>query len=86
MSWWQRHLRDRGVTFHDLLRINADGLPDPAFATGDNFQYLSGQAVYDALLPVRDGLGDIYVVGYFQTFGATRVEFLARMSPTGTIR
>lgn len=70
---------------HDLLRINADGLPDLAFATGDNFHYLTTQAVY-ALLPVRDGSGDIYVGGFFQTYGTTTVQRLARMSPSGTIR
>lgn len=74
-----------GFTFHDLLRINADGLPDLAFATGDNFRYASQQAVY-ALLPVRDGSGDVYVGGYFQTYGTTAVQYLARMSPNGTIR
>jgi hypothetical protein len=74
-----------GYDFDDLLRINPDGLPDLAFATGTNFHYLSLQAVY-ALLPVRDGSGDVYVAGYFQTFGVTPVRYLARMSPGGAIR
>lgn len=74
-----------GFTFDDLLRINADGTPDLVFATGESFHYATTQAVY-ALLPVRDGSGDIYVGGYFTTFGTTTVQHLARMSPSGTIR
>jgi hypothetical protein len=56
-----------------------------AFSPWRNRAPPSQQAVH-ALLPVRDGSGDIYVGGYFQTFGVTPVQFLARMSPSGTIR
>jgi hypothetical protein len=74
-----------GFDFDDLLRINGDGTADLAFATGTNFHYPTGQVVY-ALVPVRDGSGDVYVGGSFTTFGATPVQHLARMSPSGAIR
>ena len=82
-----RYDQSTGMRYHveDLLRINADGLPDLAFATGDNFHYPSLQSVH-TLLPVRDGSGDIYVGGSFQTYGTTAVSHLVRLSPSATLR
>ncbi len=73
------------TTSHDLIRLHADGSPDPMFAPADNFHYLTSQVVL-ALLPVADGSKDVYVGGGFTTFGATVVQDLARMSRGAAIR
>jgi|GEM_PF-503955 len=71
--------------FDDLLRLNSDGSLDTAFSVGDRFHYATGERI-SAILPVQNGLGDLYVGGGFTTYGTMTVERIARMSPLGGIR
>jgi len=61
-----------------LIRLNADGSVDTAFAVGFD-------SSVRAIVRAADGSGDFYVGGTFTTFNATASSRLVRLDATGTL-
>jgi hypothetical protein len=62
-----------------LVRLNADGTADPAFATGTGFN----NTVF-SLAPAGDGSGDLYVGGQFTSYQFITIGRLARLKSNGS--
>jgi hypothetical protein len=62
-----------------ILRLNADGTPDPGFAVGGGFD---GRV--NSIVPANDGSGDIYVGGDFSQYDSTLVSGLVRLDSGGS--
>src|SRR6185295_15945589 len=69
-----------GTPVNDLVRLNADGTVDQAFATGTGFN----NAVF-SIAPAGDGSGDLYVGGSFTNYNGTPVNDLVRLNADGTV-
>ncbi|MDH3762352.1 MAG: hypothetical protein OEU50_15335 [Gammaproteobacteria bacterium] len=69
-----------GSAAYRLLRLNADGSIDGAFATGTG----SNNIVF-AIAPTSDGSGDIYVGGRLTSYNGSAVNRLLRLDPGGSI-
>jgi hypothetical protein len=69
-----------GITANRLMRLNADGTVDPAFATGTGFN----NTVF-TVMPATDGSGDLYVGGAFTTYNGVSANNLVRLNSNGTV-
>ncbi|MDH3762353.1 MAG: hypothetical protein OEU50_15340, partial [Gammaproteobacteria bacterium] len=69
-----------GSTANRLVRLNADGSLDAAFATGTGF---NGAA--QAIAPATDGSGDVYVGGGFGAYNGSAAMSLVRLNADGSI-
>ena len=73
----------QGTISNNIIRLNADGSADTAFAVGTGFDYSS---VY-TIAPAGDGSGDIYVGGTFTSYNGTfLIDRIARLAIDGTVR
>ncbi|RME69965.1 MAG: hypothetical protein D6776_12320 [Planctomycetota bacterium] len=69
-----------GASAKGIARLNADGSLDTGFAAvgfDDDDQV-------DAILPVGDGSGDVYVAGRFAAYGTSTVDHVVRLNPDGS--
>ena len=64
-----------GIQETRIVRLNANGAFDPAFATAIGFN----NTVY-SIAPVGDGSGDLYVGGAFSTYNGIVVNSLVRLN------
>jgi beta-propeller uncharacterized protein DUF5122 len=69
-----------GIQETRIVRLNANGSFDPAFATATGFN----NTVY-SIAPVGDGSGDLYVGGAFSTYNGVVVNNLVRLNADGTV-
>ena len=69
-----------GVTANYLVRLNADGSRDAGFDIGAGFD-----SAVRAIAPARDGSGDYYVGGDFQSYDGVTVNGLVRLNSDGSI-
>jgi hypothetical protein len=69
-----------GTPVNDLVRLNADGTVDQAFAMGTGFN----NAVF-SIAPAGDGSGDLYVGGAFTNYNGTPANDLVRLNVDGTV-
>jgi hypothetical protein len=68
-----------GTPVNDLVRLNADGTVDQAFATGTGLN----NAVF-SIAPAGDGSGDVYVGGQFTSYQVIKIGRLVRLKPNGS--
>ena len=64
---------------NDLVRLNANGTLDPAFATGTGFD----NTVF-SITPAGDGTGNVYVGGDFTSYHSTTIGRIARLNSKGS--
>jgi len=69
-----------GIQEIRIVRLDANGAFDPAFATGTGFN----NAVH-IIAPAGDGSGDLYVGGAFSTYNGITVNSLVRLNADGTV-
>jgi Domain of unknown function (DUF5122) beta-propeller len=69
-----------GIQETRIVRLNANGSFDPAFASATGFN----NTVY-SIAPVGDGSGDLYVGGAFSTYNGVVVNNLVRLNADGTV-
>ncbi len=69
----------RGIAVLGLVRLNADGTVDPAFATGVGFN-----GTVRSIALAGDGSGDLYVGGDFTSYNGIAVIGLVRLIADGT--
>src|SRR6185503_4472985 len=69
-----------GTPANDLVRLNADGTVDQAFATGTGFNN-----TVHSIAPAGDGSGDLYVGGSFTNYNGTLANDLVRLNDDGTV-
>ena len=68
-----------GTPVNDLVRLNADGTVDQAFATGTGFN----NAVF-SIAPAGDGSGNVYVGGQFTKYQSLTIGRIARLKSNGS--
>lgn len=71
----------KGVAATGLIRLNADGSKDTAFAIGSGLAGGTGTVVQ----PVNDGTNDVYVSGSFTSYNGTPRNRIVRLTPTGVV-
>jgi len=64
---------------NNLVRLNANGTVDPAFATGTGFD----NTVF-SVVPAGDGSGNVYVGGAFTMYQSTTLGRIARLNSKGS--
>jgi Domain of unknown function (DUF5122) beta-propeller len=70
-----------GITVKSLVRLNADGTVDPAFAiVGTGFN----NTVF-TIVPAADGSGDLYVGGAFTSYKGVPAHNLVRLNADGSL-
>ncbi|HEX4922373.1 MAG TPA: delta-60 repeat domain-containing protein [Candidatus Bathyarchaeia archaeon] len=69
-----------GIAVTRLVRLNADGTVDPAFATRVGFN-----GIVRSIAWVGDGSGDVYVGGDFTSYNGIAVTRLVRLNADGTV-
>lgn len=70
----------KGVTSNRIIRLNSDGTLDSTFNVGTGFN----AAVYK-IIPTKDGSGDIYVSGFFDTYKGVSSKKIIRLKDNGDI-
>jgi len=71
--------RYNGTPANDLMRVNANGTLDPAFATGTGFN----NTVF-SIAPAGDGSGNVYVGGQFTSYQSVTAGRIARLTSNGS--
>ncbi len=69
-----------GIQKNRIVRINANGVFDPAFAIGTGFDN-----VVQIIAPAVDGSGLLYVGGAFTDYNGFTVKGLVRLKPDGSV-
>ena len=69
-----------GMDVIRVVRLNADGTVDQAFATGTGFNN-----TVHSIAPAGDGSGDLYVGGSFTNYNGTLANDLVRLNVDGTV-
>jgi beta-propeller uncharacterized protein DUF5122 len=70
----------KGTVANDLVRLDANGTVDPAFAMGTGFN----DTVF-SVAPAGDGSGNVYVGGSFISYNGTVANDLVRLHANGTV-
>ena len=68
-----------GTPANDLLRLNANGMMDAAFATGAGFN----DTVF-SIAPAGDGSGDLFVGGQFTSYQSITTGGIVRLKSNGS--
>jgi uncharacterized delta-60 repeat protein len=69
----------QGALITRIIRLNADGTPDPAFVVGTGFNN-----TVDVILPSVDGSGDLYVAGGFSSYQGVSANGIVRLNSDGS--
>ncbi len=69
-----------GTVANDIVRLHANGIVNPTFATGTGFN----NTVY-TIAPAGDGTGNLYVGGAFTAFNGPVANDLIRLHAKGTV-
>lgn len=69
-----------GAAVGRIVRLNSDGTLDTGFAAGAGFDN-----VVEAIVPVGDGSGDLYVGGRFTSYDGAAVFRLVRLNTDGSV-
>ncbi|HKO30911.1 MAG TPA: delta-60 repeat domain-containing protein, partial [Nitrospiraceae bacterium] len=69
-----------GTVVNDLVRLQANGTVDPAFATGTGFN----NTVF-SIAPAGDKSGNLYVGGQFTSYQSITIGRIARLKSNGSV-